>query len=229
MDSPPGDSPFLSNEEKRQISERRHAEYLAGATWKIDQQTREFADAKFALKRGDPSLMEQFTHLWSRGDAWWELYLFYLCHRPDDQRLATDACRNALQCKYWFQLGLSGTVQKEYDDRRFLGIGATQDFHELTKEWTARDAPRPMDGREFQLAWIFTYGPADLVDLQRAYWWFAMGRRNWGLVKDNDIKLPTHSIPELCDHLIASVPNDVRERIEKNVEEAAYADFVCNR
>jgi len=76
--------------------------------------------------------MKYFARSSSKGDAWRALGDFYASHRPEDPSLATEACRNALQCKDWYEY--DARANREYDRRRFLGIGATQDFSALAQE-----------------------------------------------------------------------------------------------
>jgi hypothetical protein len=138
--------------------------------WQAMRHKKDFTDALTHLGQGNPEPVKQFASLHSCGDAWNALGDFYASHRPEEPALATDAYREAMQCKNWFEISpLPTKVRDKYDRRCFLGIGAAQDFPALAREW--KSLHNSGDDREVQLAWIFTYGPAELRNLGEARCW----------------------------------------------------------
>jgi len=180
------------------------------------------ARAGDCLKLGDLQPMQQLAHL-SVGRAWLALADFYADHRPEDPALATDSYRKALECKDWFNR--PSRLDEEYDRRRFLGIGTSQDLRTLVKEW--KSARFPGYERETQLAWIHACGPAELRDLREAWWWVAVAEARWGQCRD--VALPTLSAGELHEHLVKSVRNDERQALHEKAKEYAYAEFVSGK
>jgi hypothetical protein len=159
----------------------------------------------------------------SVGEALLALADFYADHRPEDSALATEAYRNALQCKNW--ASRPSRVNEEYDRRRFLGIGTDQDLQALAKEW--KSSPFPGYERETQLAWIHACGPVALRDLKEAWWWVAIAEARWGQCKDT--ALPTLCASELREHLVKSVQYGDRHALQEKAKEYAYAEFVSGK
>lgn len=151
------------------------------------RQANRLASARERLKVGDPVPMQQLARI-SVGDAWLALANFYAEHHPEDPALATDAYRNALQCKDGFDR--PSLADDEYDRRRLLGVGTTQDLKALAKEWKSWHFPGY--GRKTQLAWIHACGPTELRDLKEAWWWLDVAEARWSHCKD--IALPTLSV-----------------------------------
>jgi len=79
-----------------------------------------------------------------------------------------------------------------------------------------------------QLAWIFTYGPAELRNLEEARWWLALAQARWSDRQD-DVELPTHSVGELRECLMESMSEKHRNRLQESARAYAYAEFVRNR
>lgn len=159
----------------------------------------------------------------SLGDAWFALANFYADRRPEDPALATKAYRNASQCKDWFDR--PSLVDDEYDRRRFLGIGITQDLDALAKEWKSWHFPGY--GRETQLAWMHAYGPSELRDPKEAWWWVAVAEARWGECRD--MELPTFSAAELRQYLVTSVRKTDRDSLQKRAKEYVHAEFVSGK
>jgi len=180
------------------------------------------AKAQARLLVGDPDLMQQLA-LQHSGQAWLALADYYAERRTDQPALATEAYRQALLCTDW--LGRPHRLTQEYDRRRFLGIGVDQDLKALTKEW--KGSPIPGDGREIQLAWIHACGPAELRDLNEAWWWVALAEARWGQCKD--VALPTLCTEALREHIAQAVPGEVQRRLDDEAKTCAYAEFVSGK
>ncbi|MBC7990353.1 MAG: hypothetical protein H7Y19_12330 [Luteimonas sp.] len=166
--------------------------------------------------------MQQLARI-SVGDAWLALANFYAEHHPEDPALATDAYRNALQCKDGFDR--PSLADDEYDRRRLLGVGTTQDLKALAKEWKSWHFPGY--GRKTQLAWIHACGPTELRDLKEAWWWLAVAEARWSHCKD--IALPTLSVSELRELLVSSVRNQDRHALQEKAKDYAHAEFVSGK
>ena len=180
-------------------------------------------------KRGDLAPMESLAHATEPlGDAWLALASFYAAHRSEDQALATQTYRNAVQCPYenWLHPAERNRAINEYDRRRFLGIGVAQDFQTLAEEWENRYEPGYE--REMQLAWIYTHGPVKLRDRKEAWRWVALGEARWGN-RCHDVELPTSSAAELREILNKSVSITVQRRLKAEMEAEAYGEFVYRR
>ena len=184
-----------------------------------DRQKREFTSAQALLATRNSVPMERLAEK-SLGDAWLALADYYTSDRPGDPALATEAYRKAAECNEW--VSRTSRADEEYDRRRFLGIGITQDFRALATKW--KDWYESGSLRETQLAWIHAFGPADLRDLKEAWWWVALAEERWSQFRDAD--LPTLSASELRAHLVKSVPKHDRLRIQLKAKEYAYQDFV---
>jgi hypothetical protein len=166
------------------------------------------ARAGDCLKLGDLQPMQQLAHL-SVGRAWLALADF-ADHRPEDPALATDSYRKALECKDWFNR--PSRLDEEYDRRRFLGIGTSQDLRTLVKEWkSARFLVRARNAIGLDpCMWA-----RRTADLREAWWWVAVAEARWGQCRD--VALPTLSAGELHEHLVKSV----RERRTASTHEKA--------
>lgn len=186
---------------------------------RLNRQKRDFILAQALLATGDPAAMERLAKK-SLGDAWLALADYYTNDRPADPAIATEAYRKAAESKAW--VSQSSRAEEEYDRRRFLGIGVSQDFRALAKKWKGSYESGCL--RETQLAWIHTFGPVDLRDLKEAWWWVALAEQRWNQFQDAD--LPTMSATEIRSYLIESVPKQERLRIQLRAKEYAYQDFV---
>jgi hypothetical protein len=184
-----------------------------------DRQQREFTRAHELLVTRDSAAMERLAER-SLGDAWLALADHYTSDFPEDPARATEAYRRAAECNEW--ISRTSRAEEEFDRRHFLGIGITQDFGALAKKW--KNMYESGSQRETQLAWIHSFGPADLRDLEESWWWVALAEERWGQFRDAD--LPTMSAGEVHAHLVKSVPKQDRLRIQRRAKEYSYQDFV---
>lgn len=180
------------------------------------------AKAQKQLLLGDPDPMQQLARHHC-GQAWLALGDFYADERTDEPALATEAYRQALLCKAWLER--PHRLTQEYDRRRFLGIGVAQDLQALAQEW--KRSPIPGNGREVQLAWIHACGPAELRDLNEAWWWVALAEARWG--RCEDVALPTLSAKALRKHIAQALPDDDQLRIQAESRACVYAEFVAGK
>jgi hypothetical protein len=184
-----------------------------------DQKERLLTNAVKFLEKGDSAPMERLAQT-QLGDAWLALANYYASHQPQEEKLATDAYRNAAECNTW--LHRSYIAEEEFDRRCFLGIGITQDFSSLAKKW--KNFYESGSQRETELAWIHAFGPVELRDKSEAWWWVALAEERWGQLRD--AQLPSSSAAEIREHLIKSVPKKERLKIQLKAKEYAYQDFV---
>jgi len=147
--------------------------------------------------------------------------LFTLHNAAGNDVAALEALKHAVAAKKWFDLQNVLPVHSEYDRRRLLGIGTTPDYNQLAKEWRADNR-----GRELQLAWLLTFGPEDLRDLPRAWLCLCLLR---GRAGDTSAPLPSHSLEEIRDLLLAEVPEDVKEQAEAEAKRITYAEWVAGK
>lgn len=180
------------------------------------------AKARDRLELGDLAPMLELARL-SVGEAWLALADYYAAQQPQNPALATQAYHSALQCHDWVER--PARAYEEYDRRRFLGIGATQDMQALATEW--KSGHLPGNRRETQLAWIHTCGPADLRDPKEAWWWIALAEARWGQCED--VALPSFSAAELREYLVRSVQDEDRLNLHERAKAYAYAEFASGK
>lgn len=180
------------------------------------------AKARFRLELGDPAPILELARQ-SVGEAWLALADFYAVQQPQNPALATQAYQSALQCRDWAEP--SSQAHEEYDRRRFLGIGVAQDMRALADEWTSGHLPG--HGREIQLAWIHSFGPAGLRDLKEAWWWIAIAEARWGQCKD--VALPSLSAGELREYLVGFLPEKDRLALHERAQALAYTEFAAGK
>ena len=188
----------------------------------LNRTQRRFTRAQALLKKGDIAPMERLTQT-QLGDAWLALANYYAIDRQQDAVLATTAYRKAVNSTKW--LDQSSFAQDEYDRRCLLGIGIEQNLQALAERWSGLYESGYQ--RETQLAWIYGFGPTELRDQMKAWWWVALAEARWGQLQD--VQLPTLSAVEVREQLVKSLREKDRQQIELEAKAHVHQEFVRSK
>lgn len=185
----------------------------------------QYRAAIFALNVGDLSLMQSVADQ-SVGDAWKALAEAYTSgvNTAHDETTALAAFYNATKSKTWFN-NMHMYCAREYDRRRFLGIGTTPDYALLLDEWTAYSFTG--NEREPELAWIRACGPVELRNEVEAWEWLSLWQARRG--GRSSPTLPSSSTAEIRQNLERSLPLALRATIDARAKKQAYDEFVYMR
>lgn len=160
------------------------------------------------------------------GDAW----LALATQQADpagpghDAAAATAAFERAARCQDWVN-NRANFAFAQWEDRVFLGRGATPDYAELRKRWES--AHFAGHARELELAWLYAHGRGVAADAERAWRWLALRRARWG--EREAVPLPEGDAASLQALLEQQVGRRKREQLDKDAEKSAYAEFVASR
>lgn len=179
----------------------------------------EYEHAAQALKDGNLTPMHKVTEGWSLGNAWHDLAIHYSSfpHPSKYAELATHAFGKAADSTHWIDFversRLAEVCRREFNRRRFLGIGITPDYVELSKVLAARDFRyREGAGYELELAWIHALGPDELRDYKKSWRYLCFARLRWGAFQK--VSLPSGSEDSIAAVLTQSLPISSRDEIE---------------
>lgn len=154
------------------------------------------------------AILEQFRDLDAAGDA----------------SAALAELKRATGARIW--VDHSHGAWREYDRRRFLGIGAAPDYGALLAEWSA--GLDPGHGRELELAWIQACGPESLRDLARAWSWLCLAQARWG-ENPRALALPADQAAHVRQLLLQRLPEPQRDHAMEEARRVAHQEFVAGK
>ena len=183
------------------------------------------ASARQAAQAGESTALEALAAQ-GLGDAWMLLaeHLADPASPGHDDCAATAAYQRAAGCTAWVNNRATYAFTL-WEDRVFLGLGATPDYAELRKRWESGHVPG--DGRELELAWLHAHGRGGPVDTEQAWFWLALRRARWG--ERDPVPLPEGDATSLHALLEKRVDQRRRVQLEKQAADWAHAEFVTSR
>jgi len=142
-----------------------------------------------------------------------------------EQAAALAALKRAVYARTWLGNGF-GVAYREYGRRRFLGVGTEPDHAVLLAQWGARGW-REGAGWEPELAWIQAFGPPPCRDVARAWYWLCLAdaRQAGGMGEIQSAQLAQ----QVREHLIAVVPESVRQDMQEQAARTVYNDYASGR
>lgn len=172
-------------------------------------------------RKGDPAPLQRLADE-GLGDA--ILERFRELDATGEAAAALAELKRAAEARSW--VNQSYLLWREYDRRRFLGIGAAPDYAALLDEWT--QGFEPGNSRELELAWIQACGPASLRDLRQAWTWLCLAHARWG-GDPTALALPADQVAHVRQLLERELPQPLREEIMEEARHTVYMEFVAGK